>query len=90
MASTSFPRRELDLASPVGIRVNAICPGFILTDITAGRLTPETLKTIVDAVPMGRAGEAFEVAACCLFLASDLSTHVTGSEVDVNGGSHIH
>ncbi len=73
-----------------GIRVNAICPGFILTDITAGKLTEEVLKSIVDGIPMGRAGEASDVAGCCLFLASALSTYVTGSEVDVNGGSHIH
>ncbi len=39
---------------------------------------------------MGRAGRAEDVAGCCLFLASDLSAYVTGSEVDVNGGSLIH
>jgi NAD(P)-dependent dehydrogenase (short-subunit alcohol dehydrogenase family) len=39
---------------------------------------------------MGRAGRPEEVAGCALFLASDLSTYVTGSEIDVNGGSHIH
>ncbi len=73
-----------------GIRVNAICPGFIMTDITAGKLTDEVLKSIVDGIPMGRAGAASDVAGCCLFLASELSAYVTGSEVDVNGGSHIH
>jgi NAD(P)-dependent dehydrogenase (short-subunit alcohol dehydrogenase family) len=39
---------------------------------------------------MGRAGRADEVAGCALFLASELASYVTGSEVDVNGGSHIH
>ncbi len=73
-----------------GIRVNAICPGFIMTDITAGKLTDAILKSIVDGIPMGRAGAADDVAGCCLFLAADLSAYVTGSEVDVNGGSHIH
>ena len=79
--------REL---APDGIRVNAICPGFIDTDITAGRLTDEMRAQIRSAIPMGRVGEASDVAGCALFLACDLSAYVTGSEVDVNGGSHIH
>ena len=45
---------------------------------------------VLDGIPMGRAGEASDVAGCALFLASDLSAYVTGSEVDVNGGSLIH
>ena len=79
--------REL---APDGIRVNAICPGFIDTDITAGRLTDEMRERILSAIPMGRVGAASDVAGCALFLACDLSAYVTGSEVDVNGGSHIH
>ena len=79
--------REL---GPDNIRVNAICPSFIDTDITAGLMTPERMEAIVDSVPMGRAGHAHEVAGCVVFLASDLSSYVTGSEIDVNGGSHIH
>jgi NAD(P)-dependent dehydrogenase (short-subunit alcohol dehydrogenase family) len=79
--------REL---GPDNIRVNAICPSLINTDITAGGLTPERMKDILATIPMGRPGEAQEVAGCALFLASELSSYVTGSEVDVNGGSHIH
>ena len=45
---------------------------------------------IMTTIPMGRAGEAHEVAGCALFLASDLASYVTGSEIDINGGSHIH
>ncbi|MEM1345962.1 MAG: SDR family NAD(P)-dependent oxidoreductase [Pseudomonadota bacterium] len=73
-----------------GIRVNAVCPGFIDTDITAGRLSAEQRKGVVAAIPMGRAGRAEEVAGCCLFLASALSGYCTGTEVDPNGGAHIH
>ena len=84
---TKAMAREL---APDNVRVNAICPGFIATDITAGRLTPEMNKAILDGIPMGRAGEASDVAGCALFLASDLSAYCTGTEVDVNGGSLIH
>jgi NAD(P)-dependent dehydrogenase (short-subunit alcohol dehydrogenase family) len=84
---TKAMAREL---APDNVRVNAICPGFIATDITGGMLTPEKLEEIKLGIPMGRAGTADDVAGCALFLASDLSAYVTGSEVDVNGGSLIH
>lgn len=79
--------REL---GPDNVRVNAVCPSFIDTDITGGALTPEQLRAIVASVPMGRPGHAHEVAGCCLFLASELASYVTGSELDIHGGSHIH
>ena len=84
---TKAMAREL---APDGVRANAICPGFIDTDITAGKLTAEMRAQVLAGIPMGRAGTAQDVAGCCLFLASDLSAYVTGSEVDVNGGSLIH
>ena len=84
---TKAMAREL---APDGIRSNAICPGFIATDITGGKLTSEMMEQILVGIPMGRAGEASDVAGCALFLASDLSAYVTGSEIDVNGGSLIH
>ena len=84
---TKAAAREL---APDNIRVNAICPSFIDTDITAGLMTPDKLAAVVASVPMGRPGHAHEVAGCVLFLASDLSSYVSGSEIDINGGSHIH
>jgi NAD(P)-dependent dehydrogenase (short-subunit alcohol dehydrogenase family) len=84
---TKAMAREL---APDGVRVNAICPGFIGTDITAGRLTPEMKEAILAGIPMGRVGDASDVAGCALFLASDLSAYCTGTEVDVNGGALIH
>ena len=84
---TKASAREL---GPKGIRVNAICPSFIDTDITAGLMTPDKLEQIVASVPLGRPGHAEDVAGAALFLASDLSAYVTGAEIDVNGGSHIH
>lgn len=84
---TKAMAREL---APDGIRSNAICPGFIATDITGGKLTPDMMDQILAGIPMGRAGEASDVAGCALFLASNLSAYVTGAEVDVNGGALIH
>ena len=76
--------------APFGVRSNAICPGYIDTDIIVDKLTPEMKQKILAGIPMGRAGEATDVAGCALFLASDLSVFVTGIALDVNGGSHIH
>jgi NAD(P)-dependent dehydrogenase (short-subunit alcohol dehydrogenase family) len=84
---TKATAREL---GPDNVRANAICPSMIDTDITAGKLTDERRREILASIPMGRVGTADEVAGCCLFLASDLSSYVTGSEIDINGGSHIH
>lgn len=84
---TKAMAREL---GPDNVRVNAICPGYIGTDIAGDLMTPELLESIVAGVPLGRAGAAEDVAGCALFLASDLSSYCTGTEVDVNGGSHIH
>ena len=78
--------REL---GPDNIRVNAVCPSYIDTDIAAGLITPERLAGIVASVPMGRPGHAHEVAGCILFLASELSSYVTGSEIFITGGQHL-
>ncbi len=79
--------REL---APDGIRVNSVAPGMIQTDITGGKLTDAMKVKILEGVPMGRLGEASDVAGVCVFLASDLAAYVTGATIDVNGGSHIH
>ncbi len=76
--------------APDNVRTNAICPGFIATEITAGKLTQELRAQVLAGIPMGRAGEAIDVAGCALFLASDLSAYCTGTEIDVNGGLLIH
>jgi NAD(P)-dependent dehydrogenase (short-subunit alcohol dehydrogenase family) len=75
---------------PDGIRVNAVCPGLIDTDISKGGIPADRRATLLAATPLHRAGEASEVAGGCLFLASSLSSYVTGAEIDVNGGGHIH
>jgi len=79
--------REL---APDNIRVNALCPSFFDTDIMGDKRTDALIEKIISGIPMGRGGQPDEFAGCALFLASDLSTYVTGTELDVNGGSHIH
>ncbi|MCG8354092.1 MAG: SDR family oxidoreductase [Kiloniellales bacterium] len=79
--------REL---GPHGIRVNAVTPGLIETDITGGLLTEGRKAEITRSIPLGRLGQPQDVADICLFLASDLSAYVTGATIDVNGGMHIH
>ncbi|WP_175687356.1 SDR family NAD(P)-dependent oxidoreductase [Burkholderia multivorans] len=73
----------------VGIRANAVCPSMIETSMIDG-MSPERYKEIVAPIPLQRAGRPAEIAGACLFLASDLSSYVTGATIDVNGGSHIH
>lgn len=75
---------------PDGIRVNCITPGLIQTDITGGKLTPEMKEDIIKGIPLSRLGEAQDVAGAYLFLASDLSSYITGAVIDVNGGMLIH
>jgi len=75
---------------PDGIRVNCVTPGLIGTDITAGKLTDEMRTKILEGIPLGRLGQADDVAGIYTFLASDLSAYVTGAVIDVNGGMLIH
>ena len=70
---------------PSGVRVNCVCPGIIDTDMNEN-LTFEDIDAICDEIPLGRMGEADEVAECVAFLASDKAKYITGSIIDVNGG----
>ena len=79
--------REL---APDDIRVNAVAPRLIDNDFTRGRMTREIKDGIAKNIPLGRLGTPEEVAGVCLFLASDLSSFVTGAVVDANGGLLIH
>jgi len=77
-------------AGPDNIRVNSITPGLIQTDITGGKLTDELRAEILKGIPLNRLGDADDVARASLFLASELSSYVTGATIDVNGGMLIH
>jgi NAD(P)-dependent dehydrogenase (short-subunit alcohol dehydrogenase family) len=69
-----------------GIRVNAVRPGIIYTDIHASGGVPDRVDRMKDAVPMRRGGQATEVAAAVLWLLSDEASYVTGAIIDVTGG----
>ncbi len=68
-----------------GIRVNAIAPGFIITDMT-GALSEEVRKEWAKQIPLRRGGTPEDVANAALFLASDLSSYVSGQVIHVCGG----
>ena len=69
---------------PLGIRVNAIAPGEIVTDI----LSPGTDK-LIEEIPLRRLGNPEEVASTIYFLCSQQASYVTGTEVHINGGQHV-
>lgn len=70
------------------VRVNAIQPGLIRTPMTAA-MPPAVFAEREAAIPMKRAGEPAEVAGAVVFLASDLSSYVTGAVIEVGGGRNI-
>jgi 3-oxoacyl-[acyl-carrier protein] reductase len=73
---------------PFNIRVNSVAPGWVDTDMSAEALDDKKLKEeIRRAIPLGRIATAEDIAGPILFLASDLSHHVTGEILNVNGGS---
>ncbi|MWV51362.1 SDR family oxidoreductase (plasmid) [Rathayibacter sp. VKM Ac-2803] len=72
-----------------GVTINAIAPGAVDTAIRVGS-TPEQEQAIVDAIPLGRTASVDEVAAVIAFLSSDGAAYLTGTTIDINGGSHLH
>ena len=72
-----------------GVTVNAICPGYIGTEMV--RAVPKEVmeKNILPQIPLGRLGEPEEIARCVVFLAADESGFITGSTFTVNGGQYF-
>ena len=67
------------------IRCNAIAPGFIETEMTA-KLAPEVVQGWRDSIPLKRGGTAEDIANACVFLASDMSSYITGQVLRIDGG----
>ena len=72
--------------APFGIRVNAVSPGVIDTPYHEQFSSPEMMKGYVNGIPMGRVGDAEEVAKVIAFLASDASSYLAGETIEINGG----
>src|SRR5450432_1391210 len=70
------------------VTANIVAPGYIETDMTEG-MTPEQKEQLVKIVPLGRTGAASDVAAACVYLASEEAGYVTGQVLRVNGGMHV-
>ncbi len=72
-----------------GITVNAICPGYIATEMVKAVPKEVLEKSILPYIPLGRLGEPEEIARCVLFLASDDAGFITGSTLTANGGQYL-
>lgn len=75
----------LDLA-PYNILVNALCPGFTLTELTMSILSEEEMNALASEVPLGRFADVSEIAKIAVLLCSDLNTYITGQTIVVDGG----
>jgi acetoacetyl-CoA reductase len=72
-----------------GITVNAICPGYINTEMVQAVPKDVLEKSILPLIPIGRLGEPEEIARCVVFLASDEAGLITGSTLSANGGQYL-
>jgi len=86
-ASRIFTKSAAIQLAKDGIRVNSVHPGFMMTPMTRPGVEEEgRLNFMLDRIPMGRMGDAMEIAQGILFLASDDSSYMTGSELVIDGG----
>lgn len=69
-----------------GVRVNAIAPGFVMTDMNRDKMSAERKARALDRTPVGRFGETQDLAGTAIFLASSASAFVTGTTIAVDGG----
>jgi meso-butanediol dehydrogenase / (S,S)-butanediol dehydrogenase / diacetyl reductase len=78
--------RTLALELAPSIRVNAICPGYVLTAMQEAEYTPEMIEQVNRAIPLGRHATPDEVAGLFVFLASDWGAYITGQAIAIDGG----
>ena len=78
--------RTMALELAPTVRVNAVCPGYVLTPMQEAEYTPEMLAEVDAGIPLGRHARPEEIAALFAFLASDESAYVTGATISIDGG----
>jgi acetoacetyl-CoA reductase len=84
-----FTKALAQESAKLGITVNAICPGYIATEMVMAVPQDVREKSILPQIPVGRLGEAEEIARCVVFLASDDAGFITGSTLSANGGQYM-
>ena len=84
-----FTKALAQEGAKLGITVNAICPGYIGTEMVRAIDEKVLNERILPLIPVGRLGEPEEVARCVLFLASDEAGFITGSTISANGGQYF-
>ena len=71
---------------PRGVLANAVCPGFVDTELTRQNNTPKEIAALCELVPLGRLAAVREIAEFVYFIGSDLNTYVTGQTLPIDGG----
>jgi 3-oxoacyl-[acyl-carrier protein] reductase len=87
-AVIGFTKAAAKELAPLRIRVNAIAPGFIDTDM-ARQVSPEWFQRRVESIRLGRIGQPADIAQCAAFLASDAAAYITGQIIGVDGGMSV-
>lgn len=88
-AVATFTRAMAKELGPKGIRVNAVDPGMIATTFHDTFTNPTVRTNVANATPLRREGQAAEVAALVVFLATKNSSFITGANIDINGGTYF-
>ena len=88
-AVATFTRAMAKELGPKGIRVNAVDPGMIATSFHDTFTKPEVRTAVANGTPLRRQGEAKEVADLVVYLASNESSFITGTNIDINGGTYF-
>ena len=84
-----FTRALAQEGARAGITVNAVCPGYIGTEMVKAIDEKVLNERIIPLIPVGRLGEPEEIARCVVFLASDAAGFITGSTISANGGQYF-